>query len=106
MVVSEKRKAIMSEENNKKYQAIQKDWERGFGIVTPENLQEMRYILRTVYPINKADVSCNIHEFTMEWEIKFSFWRTLFKSKRKLKKDMEKRLVDYYDQYEVKIKEV
>lgn len=87
-------------------QQLAEDWMIQMNIITPEYLQKVRILLMVVFNLSQVDVNCDINKSSMEFEIKFSFWRNLFKSKKKLLSKINTKLAERFPAYDINVRVV
>ena len=83
-------------------QQLAEDWMIEMNMISPELLQKVRMMLMVVFPINSVEVTCNPNKFTMIYDLKFSFWKSLFR-KKKMVKQIHKRLAERFKAYEIAV---
>jgi len=81
---------------------LAEDWMIEMNHITAQLLNETRLKLMTVFPIKKIEITCDPAKFTMTYNCKLNFWKSLFR-KRSLIKQIHARLAEKYKNYEITV---
>lgn len=98
----------MNEEQKQKdawAQMIAEDWMVEMNLLSPELLNRIRMMMMIIYPINSVDIECNTNAYTMNFKIKFNWWKSFWK-KNKIRKELNRKLLEKFPAYKIELQEL